>query len=162
MWKKKEEIIFSVGYMKSFHVLFELCKSCWKWIVISKSIFMPYKLVYYSEAHKWCLLKIEVCIQEADKCWCVENAWTNSEWLVIKPIARIILRWIQLAAPDRTSDTAGMPMFVCLLSPLEARRCLSEAPPTAAMTVCPTPLPVHTSMNSLNYDWTFLLRQVHF
>lgn len=91
--------------------------------------------------------KNRVMYSRSRKCWCVKNAWTNSEWLVIKPIARIILRWIQLAASDRTSDTAGMPMFVCLMSPLEARRCLSEAPPTAAMTVCPTPLPIHTSMN---------------
>ena len=27
---------------------------------------MPYKLVYYSEAHEWWLLKIELCIQEAE------------------------------------------------------------------------------------------------
>lgn len=101
---------------------------------------MPYKLVYYSEAHEGWLLKIEVCIQDADKCWCAENVWTNSKWLVIKPIARIILRWIKLASPDRVSDTAGMPMFVCLILPLEARRCLSEVLPTADRTVCPTPL----------------------
>lgn len=56
-------------------------------------------------------------------------------------MARIILRWIQLTASGRMSVTAGMPMFVYIMSPLEARRSLSKVPPTADMTPCPAPLP---------------------
>lgn len=54
--------------------------------------------------------------------------------VLIKPVARIILRWIKLASSGRMSVTAGMLMFVCVVSPLEARRCLCEVPPTADMT----------------------------
>lgn len=101
---------------------------------------MPFKLVYYSEAHEWWLWKTEVSIQDADKCWYVENVWTNSEWLVKKPIARVILRRIKLTAPGRMSDTARMPVFARLLSPLGTRR-VSVSPAHSRHDSVPCPLP---------------------
>lgn len=61
--------------------------------------------------------------------------------LVTTPVARIILRWIKLTSSGRMSVSAGISVFVYLVSPWEARRWLWEVPPTEDVTACPAPLP---------------------
>lgn len=109
-------------------------------------------------------------IHDADKCYVRESVNIYLLWITVsKAVARSILRWIKLTSSGRMSVTAGMPMFVYIMSPLEARRCLHEVPPTADMTLYPAPLPTSHQheltelwLNFLAQSSTFLMQSILF
>lgn len=120
-------------------------------------------------------LQSEVSLHDADQCcvWRIGQhihlVWTDSEHAGHKAVAGFILRWIKLTSSGRMSVTAGMPLFVYIMSPLEARRCPREVPPTADMTLCPAPLP-SSHQHELTELWlnfpaqssTFLMQSILF